>query len=241
VFDEKLKYASEKRGQVTPAVASVLSHIHRYRNESYHTGRVRPGILRTTVAIQLHLIGELVRMLQPGSAGFSSGEDFSWLKNRFGISPSALWDQQTLQNTVSEIRQSAAILASSVPALLAENLEQRIASLDEIIEFVLGETRLEKTHASAIRAAQEFTLKKTNRDVLYPPPPKAITKPMDGFEIERIRSVPEVIRKWSDDFSAFEPFAKADVLLDPVEYILNELAFFIDEQIQLDVDRAHGK
>jgi hypothetical protein len=240
-FDEKLKFASE-RGALAPTVASVLSHIHRYRNESYHGGRVRPGILRTTVAIQIHLACGLVRTLKPGSAGYSSKQDFSWLIERFGIrNPSALWEEREMERVLAEIRGAADVDTRAVPAALAENLEERIEALDETVEFLADETQIAKTPDAIIAAAQAFTLKKLTREVAYPPPPRGLDKPLDSSVIDRVRRIPDVLRNPSDSLKVFDVFAEADAALDRTEYVLEQLAVAVDQAIQLEIDRARGK
>jgi hypothetical protein len=240
-FDEKLKYASERRGKITADVAAVLSHIHRYRNESYHGGRVRPGVLRTTVAIQLHLVCDLVQTLRPGSVGYSSNDDFTWLEARFSVGPGGLWNDQTLDRVLHEIRSAAELTPNAIREILAENLAERIEALDQTIDFIIGEARLGKTTAEAIAAAQSFTLKKLKNEAPYPPAPRGIEKPMDGTQIDLVRSVPSALCNLSDGASAFDVFASADASLDPVEYVLNELATAIEHQIQLEIDMARGK
>lgn len=240
-FDEKLKYASEKRGGLTSDVAAVLSHIHRYRNESYHGGRVRPGILRTTVAIQLHLVCDLARTLKPGSAGYSSGEDFTWLKERFGINPSDLWNEDTLDQVLAEISSAAQLTPDRVCIVLAENLDERIQALDLTIDFITTETQLENSPFAVLTAAQSFVVKKLRQEVPYPPPPRGIDKPLDGTEIDRVRAVPCLLFNLPADMNVFAVFAAADASLDQVEYLLNQLAAAIDNEIQLQVDLARGK
>lgn len=240
-FNEKLKYTSEMRGALAPTVASVLLHIHRYRNESYHGGRVRTGILRTTVAIQVHLVCDLIQTLKPGSAGYSSSEDFSWLTERFGTNPSALWDDREMNRVVSEIRNAADVATEEIHAVLAENLEERISALDQSIEFITSATQIESTAAAVISAAQAFTLKKLIQEVPYPPPPRGFDKPFDGSEIDRVRHIPAMLRNPSDGVNVFDAFAEADASLDRTEYVLDQLAIAIDQEIQLAVDRARGK
>lgn len=240
-FDEKLRYASEKRGGLASDVAAVLSHIHRYRNESYHGGRVRLGILRTTVAIQLHLVCDVARTLKPGSAGYTSGEDFTWLKERFGLDPSGLWNEETLNQVLAEIRSAAQLSAEAVRTVLAENLDERIQALDQTIDFITTETRLEKTPTAALTAAQSYALKKLTQEVPYPPPPRGIDRPFDGTEIDGVRSVPGLLFDTPADINSFTVFAAADASLDRIEYVLDQFAAAIDSEIQLQIDLARGK
>jgi hypothetical protein len=239
LFHEKLRYVAETRGALSPKTASVLLHVHRYRNESYHTGRVRPGIVRTTVALQIHLICDLVRVLKPGSAGYSSAEDHSWLMTRFGIRPSDLWDDRELDRVLSEIRREAEV--GDVSLVLADNLDERISALDETIEFIIEETRVADSPAAAIAAAQAFTLQKLSKGVPYPLPPRGLEKPFDGAEIDRIRHVPAMIRNPAQGIDAFDAFADADASVDGAEYVLHQLANSIEMEIQSAIDRARGK
>lgn len=241
LFDEKLKFVSEDRRIIDADVASVLSHIHRYRNESYHGGRVRSGILRTTVAIQLHIVCDLVKTLRPGSAGYSSGDDFSWLRSRFDLDPSQLWTDTTLSRVLSEIRNAAKLTDQSISTALAENLEERIADLDEAIDFILTETDQFKTPVAAMKAAQSYTLDALKRETPYPPPPRSIEQPIDGSEIDRIRGVPTTILSSTDRMTALSSFAAADTSLDRLEYVLRELGGAIDARIQHEIDLARGK
>ncbi|WP_180129253.1 hypothetical protein [Rhodoferax sp. BLA1] len=240
-FDEKLKFASVKRGKITAEVAAVLSHIHRYRNESYHGGRVRPGILRTTVAIQLHLVCNLVQSLKPGSVGYSSGDDFSWLKERFDLSPGELWRDQTLNQVLREIMEVAEQTPDNMRRALAENLAARIEALDDTIDFISSETSLGKTAAEVIAAAHSFVQKKLASDPTYPPPPRGIEKSISESHIELARSIPSLLLGKESSVEAFNAFASADASLDLVEYVLGQLAVAIELQIQLEIDLARGK
>ncbi|PNG58614.1 hypothetical protein WDL1CHR_03168 [Variovorax sp. WDL1] len=241
LFNEKLAFASE-RGALAPTVVSVLSHIHRYRNESYPGGRVRPGILSTTVAIQIHLVCDLVRTLQPASAGYSSKQDFSWLTERFGIrNPSTLWEEREIRRVLAEIRGAANVDIEAAPAALAENLEERIEALDETVEFLVDEAQIETTPDAVIAAAQAFTLKKLSSEVAYPPPPRGLDKLLDSSVIDRVRHIPDMLRNPSDSLKVFDVFADADAALDRTEYVLGQLAMAVDQAIQLEIDRARDK
>ena len=83
-FDEKLRFLSERYTTLDPALAKVLSYLHRYRNEAYHQARVRVETVRTAALIYFEANCSLLLTVFTVHS-YASNEDYSWLEERFGV------------------------------------------------------------------------------------------------------------------------------------------------------------
>jgi hypothetical protein len=239
-FDEKIRYVTESKSQLSMSVGAVLSHLHRYRNEAYHSGHVKTETLRTSVMILLELCCQLVMSLKPG-ASYSSDEDFSWLKRRFDVTPHHLWDDKRLASLVSVFRDGLPIDDSSIRDTLAENLERRISDVDDALDFISGESRVDVDRSGALRDAQKYALEKIKVEPPYKNLPKNLDAPLSLDHLQELKSFPDRIRSASDSLAGFEIYAEADIPLERIEFVVSQLAGSIEEAIQFEIDRARGK
>jgi hypothetical protein len=241
LFDEKLRYVTGLKGLLTPSMSAVLSHLHRYRNDAHHSGRVRTQTLRTSVVILLSLCCTLVELLKPGSSGYASTEDYSWLKEKFGLTPGALWDKTTTSSVLASLREGIPIDDATIGETFAQNIEDRIEALEEGLGFISTETHVAPSASEALAASQKFSLDEQKRAQPYRSGPPSLDAPVSIQLIEQIRSVPRQVREATDALAAFQTFATADTGLERLEFMVNNLVVAIDGEIQMAVDRARGK
>jgi hypothetical protein len=237
-FDKKIDYVTRTRGMMSPSVGAVLSHVHRYRNAAYHSGRVKTETLRTFVAIELELCCQLVTSLKP-SAGYISSEDFSWLEERFGLQPAHLWDDERLASLVSAFRDDPPINASSICETLADNLESRIVEVNEGLDLICGQSRMDR--GKALCCAQEFALEEIKDEPPYRSVPRDLKQLLSLEQLSELASFPNRIRAATNPVQGFEVYAKADTLLERIEFAVSPLAGAIDMAIYLQIDIARGK
>lgn len=241
LFDEKVRYITELKPQVAPSVGAVLSHLHRYRNEAHHSGRVRPQTLSTSVMILLELCCRLIESLTPMSSGYSSSEDFSWLESRFKLKPHDLWSEKSMATVLAAFRHGIPIDAASLRETLAENLESRLEDLTEALELISAETRVAQDRAAALAESQKFTLAELKKSPPYRNVPQRLDDPVSVQQVHMLQSVPDRIRNSADPLMGFDTYAVADTELERIEFMVEQLAGAIDAQIQLEIDRARGK
>jgi hypothetical protein len=239
-FDEKIRYLTEIKREVSPSVGAVLSHLHRYRNEAYHSGRVRAETLSTYVVIQLDLCCQLAESLKP-SAGYNSGDDYSWLKKRFGVKPIHLFGDETLASVVAVLREAPTVSKSAILETLAGNLEHRLADVDDALDFICRANRVEMDRRMALRDAQEYTLNEMNDEPPYRSVPRRLDEQLSIEQLRELTSVPDRIRSASDSVASFEVYADADSLLERIEFVVSRLMGAIEQASQIELDAARGK
>ena len=239
-FDEKLCYVAETKKGIPRAEASVLSHLHRSRNEACHSGRVKQATLRSSIVILLELCCRLVTSLRP-SAGYGSNEDFSWLKKRFGIGPFDLADDEELEKVVAEFRQGVSIDGGSLCVTLAENLENRIEQQFGVLDFISGAATTKMGREKALSEAQAFTLGEIERCPPYRPLPKRLEEKVSLAQLEEMQAIPDQVKNEKDLVKAFEIYANCNTALERIEYMTGQLAAAIEDMIQNEIDIARGK
>lgn len=240
-FDEKVRYVTEVKGKLPSSVGAVLSHLHRYRNQAYHSGRVRVETLRSFVIIYLELCCKLVTLLIPGASSYSSNEDYSWLERRFKLKPSDLWSQEILATVLDVFREGLPTTGLSFLQTLAENLESRFIDVYEALDFIAETTFIKLDRATALTEAQKYALQDLKERPPYESIPKGLDKPVSLEDLKRLDTVPDVLRNSSDPLRGFEVYADADIKLERIEFLVYRLAGAIDEAIQLKIDEMRGK
>ncbi len=241
LFDEKVRYVTEVKPNVAPSIGKVLSHLHRYRNEAYHSGRVRADTVRTAAMIHLELCCRLIHALKPGSMGYSSSEDFGWLESRFKLKVHDLWNDRTMAALLATFRDGIPIGDAGLRETLTKNLESRLEDLNERLEFISTETRVAADCEGALAESQRFALAEIKRSAPYRGAPSGIDEPVSGRQIEGLGHVPDRIKRSADSLTGFEIYAEADTELERIEFMVERLAGAIEAQIQLQVDLARGK
>jgi hypothetical protein len=119
-FDEKVDYMVGRGSHLDAGLARPLKHLHRYRNEAYHGAKVRTETIRTAALLLLEINCQLLLEIPPGSYSISSGDDYSWLEERFNIRRFAL--HMDYSSIVSQIRSDLLPTDASIANILADHL-----------------------------------------------------------------------------------------------------------------------
>ena len=239
-FDEKLDYVTAVKPMLSKDIASTLSHLHRYRNQAYHSGRVRRQTLRTSAIILLELCCQLAFTLRPRMAGVSSKEDYSWLESRFGVRPGALWDDDGLSRVLDDLRKGLPVTDESLGRTLSENLLSRIQDVYASLDFIVGSTYA-ADRTAALSFAHEHVLEEVKLDPPYGRVPARLGEPVSTTQLEELSQSSQGIVQAHDGVAAFAAFAGPDMDLERIEFVVESLSRAVDEMVQDAIDVALGK
>ncbi|MEW6229953.1 MAG: hypothetical protein AB1700_18000 [Bacillota bacterium] len=237
-FDEKVRYVAETKRKIPQSVGSVLSHLHRYRNQAYHSGLVKPETLRTSVMILLDLCCRLLTSLE-SSLSYGSDEDYTWLEERFTIVPQALVNNERLEEIAAELREGVPIDEGSLRETLARNLDVRLSEEFKQLDFIASFIKMNP--ADALLEAQRFALEELKQSPPYHTAPKRLDEAVSVAQLHGMQAVSGRVRAARNSVEAFRLYAECDVLLERIEYMTGRLAGEIDCYIQFEVDVALGK
>ena len=122
-YDKKLEFLSFRRSLLDPRLAGILGYLHRYRNEAYHEGRVRPATLRTACLILIEANCQLLESL-PMMVRYASDESYEWFSERFGNDRAAFLGGGRF--AVGTFRAGLFPELSAVAVALADHLSSRL-------------------------------------------------------------------------------------------------------------------
>ena len=240
-FDEKIRFLTERHNVLDKRLAGPLSYLHRYRNEAHHRANVRQDTINTACKILLDINCQMLSSVSPGVTSYSSGEDYSWLESRFGISAARTFSRETVVKTATDdIRSRVSLSDESIAATLAANLESRIENVLESLDFAIENTRIPDRDA-AIRESQRYG--ESQRDYSLP---RGVS--YNNFRerhsivyLDQLRCRLAEISKAADKLEAFGVFSTLELEFEPVEANIHGLAAEIDHMIQMEIDRLRGK
>ena len=240
-FDEKIKFLSERYKDLDVRLAGPLSHLHKYRNEAYHQVNVRRDTINTASKILLDINCEMLLSLSPGVTEYHSGENYSWLEQRFGVSAARIIDRtQCAKIAVEDIRSKIVLSDQTIASTLAENLESRIESVLNALDFVVENTRC-ANRESAIKDSHSFgEWRRKHTKSSQPAEDDTITRHSLSYLDQLRQKLPE-IEKAKDRLEAFRLFSILEVEFEPVEENVHELSAEVDHMIQMESDIRRGK
>lgn len=241
-YDAKVKYLSERVGQLDSRVAGPLICLHRYRNEAYHCGRIRKDTIDTTARLLLEINCILLQSLPNSSRCYASDEDYSWLRDRFGLPSTSflIMDEDLISKAVQEFRNIIVHNDETVRTLLFDHLLSRIHQAEDALKFVVENTGY-TDYETAIRDSYELHMELCKQEgrsttLLSKSAARHSMTYLSGLK-DRIKS----ILKGADHLDSFHRFSVFESEFEPVEQSVSELETKIDEMIQLQVDIARGK
>lgn len=237
-FDEKLRFLSERYKDLDPALARVISYLHRYRNEAYHEARVRAETVRTAALIYFEANCSLLLTIFAVQS-YASNEDYSWLEERFGIRSSGLLVGGGLQGVVDRLREPVLPTLSTVVDALTSHLHSRIADLLADLDFIVDGSR-PTTRGEAARVAQLYAALERG-DVVGSTDPDTYAGRWTLGSLEdtakSIRSLGDAV----DRLGAFARFADIEQEIEAFEQDVRPLGSFVDRMVDEEVDRLRGK
>lgn len=237
-FDEKLRFLSERYDILDPRLAKLLSDLHRYRNEAYHEGRVRPETIRTAAVILVEVNCRLL-MTVFRVAMIASSEDYSWLDARFGDHRRFFSDGAALEPIINDLRASVLPEFRSIAGALAAHLENRVEQMLDALDFVVSNSDL-TSPAEALQVAQAIAA--VDRGEADPEAEAGVYRA--GWSLAGVSKVQgEIadITSISDPLDAFAAFSTIEGRIETLEKEVSSLASWIDGRIQYEIDLAWGK
>ena len=265
-FDSKAEFLVE-RGLMDPTFTRVLAKLHAYRNAAYHRDELRPRTLLSAVQIYVYMVCQMMKALPVHSISHlvmadmpqgllpcmtprprpphtdTPGHDFV---EALGYVSEGLGASFALQGEIGDALLTTAKLANHDlgPALSAHVID-RLDELEETLEWCAGSMApwdVEWTpkgiwHLVQIPPAVSGLQLRIAADVLAYPSPKLI--PYSALTDWRDQA--STLKAIQDRIEAFTVFADIEDAMEPVETLLNDLYFQLDERIQLEIDLARGK
>jgi hypothetical protein len=237
-FDEKVTYHTKLKKYFPQYIGNVLSHLHRYRNQVYHSGNIRSNIFITFAYIYIELCCRLLEYIQ--FTMISSAENSSWLKSNFGINSISI-KKDELPVILQKIREGVFSPERSLQTILIENLEQRIKGIHKNLHFISIDCGISEDENMAFNEARKFTFKILQK---YPPYEYKSLNLEDNLSYSKIAFVEKnsnYIKNCKRDLFAFKKYADLDILLERIEFIVNKFVEAINESIQMQIDIERGK
>jgi hypothetical protein len=176
------------------------------------------------------------------STAYASDEDYSWLRERFGVAvmPGFL-DDKMLQEVARQLRDDVMPGDDAVAHVLGEHLENRLAELYSSLDFIVKSASPIPDRETALSFSQYFTgLERGEIDPRHTP----FEVFLGSYSMGTIHALGQElpgVRESADQLEAFRRFSAIEVELEPIEALVQELALQIDEMIQLEVEQRLGK
>lgn len=240
-FNEKLNFLVDRSKCLDARLAEPLRYLHQYRNEAYHRGKVRIETVHTAAVILFEVNCQLLLSLPYRIAYWSSGEDYSWLEERFGRRVGSSWSHlKELEEVLDKLRSGILPTDQAVAAILGRHLESRIEDLYAELDFIKDGLIGPLDREGAIKESQYVSEFKDGRT-------KAVCPRNEFVGTYTIRSVEDIhdqlrqIGEAVGRLDAFSRFAQLERELEKIESPVEQLASEVDQMIQLQIDIARGK
>jgi hypothetical protein len=229
-FNQKVAYMVGRGDHLSLDVAGPLRHLHKYRNEAYHSGSIRPETIRTAALLLLEINCRMLLEVGRSRTSYSSDEDYSWIQQRFHLDKT-FFGRLPLGDMVSEIRSGLFPTDKVIAETLADHLRDRFLALYESLDFIVENGGRNLDREQALREVQLFGLQ---------------TQLITGCKysmnsLELLESTISAVRGENDRIKAFHLFANIESELEPIEESVNGLVRESDFAIQLAIDEARGK
>lgn len=241
-FDDKVHALSNRWDCLQAHLVEPLKHLHKYRNEAYHRGRVRRGTIHTAGKLLLDINCEMLLSLYPRCMVCSSDEDYSWLQERFGDEPMrTMGSDAFVQRVVDEFRSTSSLSDATVASGLAEHIESRLQEFFDALDFIVENTRCPDRQV-AFNDSQYFNgvRQKTIDPALTRIDTYRAELGLEFVEGQIAKKVPS-IRAAANRLEAFRRFSVIESQFEPLEESVSDLAAEVDHMIQMQIDRSRGK
>ncbi len=240
-FHEKVWYVTERKPLIDSKLAQPLLYLHKYRNEAYHRAQVRQETIYTAALLYLELNCLLLKLIYESSRGYSSGDDFSWLEERFEVKiHEILNDSGFVDKVAKELRSGLIPDKESVCTVLMDHLESRIEDLANSLDFIISSLQGIDTREDALRESQLFLAFK-NSTADSRPDPLSFQPKYQENDIILISKDISGIAEATDSLDAFSRFSNLEEKLELIESSVDELSTEVDKMIQLEIDIRRGK
>lgn len=240
-FDEKVKFLSEEKKEIEPVLGSVLTCMHRYRNEAYHQDKLRNEIARPVALLLFEVVCDLFVDLGPKSLGVSSEENWKWFEQRYGVMPFDAANEAGRSAIRGHLRAGLPLSLEELRDNLLSHLNKRLESAYRALDFMIENVAKIKTRHDAMKFAQYWASRK---DAQSPPSDEEYNKfvPLRSLaDLEHWADELSVLEKMDSKLTVFGEFVRREEELEPIEAIIHDQAAELDHAIQMEIDRMRGK
>lgn len=238
-FDERVSFLAAS-DRIPNALVLPLRHLHRYRNEAYHSGRIRARTLLLSCQLYLEINFQLAVSLPTVASAYSSTEDYSWLRGRFGPGKGPLCSDSYLLEVIRDLRAETEGLAL-VPRTLAAHLLARVSDLRESLQFCVDASEWFSTPEQVLRESLYYsTLALPDRRGFQEPPP-TFQAPYDLSTLETLETEAAAVSRIEEPLSAFTAYSRLESTLESIEEPVKSTELQVDAAVQAAVDLSLGK
>ena len=238
-FDEKIDYLVRRTHRLDSRLAGPLKRLHKYRNEAYHGAKVRKETIRTAAILLIELNCQLLLSLPETLTSYASGDDYSWLKERFDIEPARLLgDRVTLARILDEIRSGILPTDEVFVTALTEHIDSRFEELDDALDSLVTDTSI--PDREAVLTFSQY-LSETGDRCFDPVILRTFPAKYRLNSVDQLRKKISQISAAQNRLDAFSKFSSIEKELEPIEAVVYSLARAVDEWIQVQIDIARGK
>ena len=238
-FNEKIKYLTDDHSIFDPHIGAVISHLHTYRNAAYHSASIREETILPAVMLYFEISTDLLADFGPSS--YSSSDESGWLKRRYALTVSDLFDRPARISIVDVLREGLSMTEEDLKSRLTDHLENRQTDVMDALDFIHDTTSIFSTRDEALRAVQYWRehpsdpifTDMTQFDQYQP------SVEMHHFGVMAKNA--STILDAEGRIEAFQIFSEIEKRFEPIETQVNEFAAEIDRAIQLEVDSLRGK
>lgn len=239
-FDEKVIYMTKIKKIFPQYIGKILSQLHRYRNQAYHSGVMRPEIFKTFTTIYYELCCRLFEYISFSSICYYSADNFSWIKNKFGVDI-LNFNEDMFPKILENLRTGFLANENSLQKILIENLEQRVKEVLKNLHFISVDCGISSDQVSALSKAKRFTIANLKKFPPYEPIPPNLEKRLTFTKIKSVEKNINYIKKSNNELYAFKKYADSDVFLERIEFVVNKFVNAINQAIEMQSDLKRGK
>lgn len=246
-FDEKVTYLCDTCSLIQKPVATVLSSLHRYRNEIYHRELIRAEILRAVAILYFEIVCGLVEKLKQGSIEYDSTDDWKPFFQKYNIPKDGypMVNDEDIQTILTGFRASLAIsvneLKNTLGAYLTNRLNDTLKKLD-LITRTLGldsiGTALKLAQFSKSAGTREYS---TSDALIHSPEFKRFQPAATEASFDSWRQQVIAFGNIANKMDLFKEFKLVEDEFEPIEKMVRDLHDDLDAAIQFAVDLARGK
>ena len=145
-----------------------------------------------------------------------------------------------LPSIADQIR-SGLLPSDDAVAYSADHLRDRFSLLHDALDCIVENSELSGKEAALKENLQFYAEARRTAELLQKPAVNAFVPTYSLRSIQEMETQLSQIRSAPNRLNAFDRFAAVERALEPIETCVNELAWKIDEAIQLAIDIARGK
>jgi hypothetical protein len=246
-FDEKLTYLCDTCGLIQKPVATVLSSLHRYRNEIYHRDIIKPDILRPVAILYFEIVCELIVQLQQGPTEYDFADDWTPFFKRHNI-PKArhqMFDAEDMEIILTAFRASLAISTEELKTTFRAYLTNRFDNTLKRVEFIRKALDLDSNFI-ALKVAQFDRSKDTKqyrtKDALLQSQEfKSFQPTIIEASFDRLRQKVSAFDNVKNKINLLNAFKLVEDEFEPIEKIIHGFANDLEAAIDFQSDLARGK